>query len=68
VLRPEDGEDRELEVVRSPLEELLDAIELPVGETERSMERLLRDCGQKFSLPVACDGPSCCGICHAPWG
>jgi len=55
VLRPEDGEDGELEVVRRPPEQLPDAIELPVGETERSVERLLRDCGQKASLPPACD-------------
>jgi hypothetical protein len=56
MLGPENGEDRQLEVVRPPPEQLLDTVELPVGETERSMERLLRDRGQKFSLPVAYDG------------
>jgi hypothetical protein len=55
VLRPEDGENRKLEVVRPPFEQLLDALELPVGETERPMERLLRDSGQEASLAAASD-------------
>ena len=33
-------------MVRLPLEQLADAVELPVGETERSMERLFRDLRQ----------------------
>jgi hypothetical protein len=33
VLRPEDGEDGELEVVRRSLEQLLNAPELPVRQT-----------------------------------
>ena len=41
VLRPEDGEDGELEVVRLAPEQLADTTELPVGETERAMEWLL---------------------------
>jgi drug/metabolite transporter (DMT)-like permease len=46
VLRPEQREDGELEVVRLPLEQLLDAVELPVGEAECSVERLLGDTRQ----------------------
>jgi hypothetical protein len=55
MLGPEHGENRQLEVVWPPPEQLLDTVELPVGETERLMERLLRDCGQEFSLPAASD-------------
>ena len=40
VLGPEHREDRQLEVVRRPLEQLPDPLELPVGETERAVERL----------------------------
>jgi hypothetical protein len=43
VLRPEQREDRQLEIVRVPLEQLPDTVELPVGETEGPMEWLLRD-------------------------
>ena len=50
VLRPEDGEDGELEVVRRPAEQFPDAPELPVGETERAVEWLLCDGAQKASL------------------
>ncbi len=50
VLGPEHREDRELEVVRRPLEQLLDPRELPVGETERAVERLLGDDAQGASL------------------
>jgi hypothetical protein len=46
VLRPEQGEDRELEVVRSATEQLLDTIELSVRETEGAVERLLDDRAQ----------------------
>jgi hypothetical protein len=38
VLGPENGEDRELEVVRSAAEQLADSVELPVGETEGAVE------------------------------
>jgi hypothetical protein len=34
VLRPEQGEDGELEVVRLAAQELLDTVELPVGQPE----------------------------------
>jgi hypothetical protein len=44
VLRPEEREDGELEVVRPAAEELFDARQLAVGEAERAMERLLTGC------------------------
>jgi hypothetical protein len=44
VLRPEEREDRELEVVRSPAEQFADALELGVGEAERTVEGLLAGC------------------------
>ena len=47
MLRPEEGEDRELEVVRVTLEQLTDAGVLGVGKTERLMERLFRDPRQR---------------------
>jgi hypothetical protein len=43
VLRPEQREDGELEVVRAAAEQLLDSVELPVGEPEGAVERLFRD-------------------------
>jgi hypothetical protein len=43
VLRPEQREDRELEVVRLPLEQFADTRELTVGETEGPVERLFED-------------------------
>jgi hypothetical protein len=43
VLRPEQREDRELEVVRFALEQLADTVELAVREAERAMERLFDD-------------------------
>jgi len=39
VLRPEQGEDGELEVVRSASEQLVDALEFGVREAELTMER-----------------------------
>jgi hypothetical protein len=56
MLRPEDREDGELEVVRSAPEELPDVLKLPVGETERAMEGLLGDCAQAASVTAA---PGC---------
>ena len=47
VLRPEQGEDRQLEVVRVAPEQLADTGELPVGKTERAMELLFRDLRQR---------------------
>ncbi len=53
VLRPEDGEDGELEVVRIAAEKLPDSVRLPVREAECAVERLFRDLRQviQSSLP-----------------
>ena len=53
VLRPEQREDGELEVVRFAAEQLLDTVELPVGQPEGAMERLFRDRRQGFESSVA---------------
>ena len=55
VLRPEEREDRQLEVVRLALEQLDDARELPVGQTEgavdrEGVQRLIDDLGQVRSV------------------
>src|SRR5205085_1104963 len=42
VLRPEQGENRELEVVRATVEQTVDAVELLVGQPQRTVERLFR--------------------------
>jgi hypothetical protein len=47
VLRPEQREDRQLEVVRIAAEERLDTVELSVGETESAVEWLLGDRAQE---------------------
>ena len=57
VLRPEQREDGELEVVRVALEQLPDAVELPVGETERPMERLFGDRRQRIERSRGSGGP-----------
>jgi hypothetical protein len=49
VLGPEEREDRQFEVVRRPPEELLDTVELPVGETEGAVERF-RDRAQEATV------------------
>jgi len=46
VLRPQQREDRELEVVRRALQQLADTVELPVRQAESAMERLFRDLRQ----------------------
>jgi hypothetical protein len=46
VLRPEEREDGELEVVRVAAEKLPDSFRLPVGETKGAVERLLSDLRQ----------------------
>ena len=43
MLGPEEREDRELEVVRVPLEQPADTVEFAVGEPEGPVERLFRD-------------------------
>jgi hypothetical protein len=48
VLGPEQREDGELEVVRVAPEQLADAGELPVGQTERAVQRL---CGNDRQIP-----------------
>jgi hypothetical protein len=56
MLRPEEREDGELEVVRRPPEECADTVELPVGETEPRVE-WFRDRAQEGSVTRASDGP-----------
>ena len=43
VLRPQEREDRELEMVRLALHQLADSVELPVGQAEGAMQRLFGD-------------------------
>jgi len=50
MLGPEEREDRELEVVGIPPEQLAYALRLPVGEPEGTMERLVRNAAQIVSL------------------
>jgi hypothetical protein len=56
VLRPEEREDRQLEVVGLALEPLDDACELTVGEAERSVKGLFGDRAQGVSVPALSDG------------
>jgi hypothetical protein len=59
VLAPEQREDGELEVIRVAAEQLLDARELWIRETQGAMERLLDDGRQETSILVGePDGPS----------
>jgi hypothetical protein len=46
VLRPEEGEDRELEIVRFASEQISDTGRFPVGQTECAVERLGGDLRQ----------------------
>jgi hypothetical protein len=46
VLRPEQREDGELEVVRGAAQKLPDTVELSVGQTERTVERLVGNSSQ----------------------
>jgi hypothetical protein len=50
VLRPEEREDGELEVIRLALEQLLDTVEFPVGQSEGTVERLFGDPRQGFRV------------------
>ena len=61
VLRPEEREDRELEVVRLAPHQRDDVGELPVREAELSMERLFRDRAQAASLAPGSAGTAACG-------
>jgi hypothetical protein len=47
VLRPEEREDGELEVIRLTLEQLLDTVEFPVGQSEGAVEGLFGDPRQR---------------------
>jgi hypothetical protein len=47
VLRPQEREDRELEVVRVAAQQALDTVELSVGETESAVKWLLGDRAQE---------------------
>jgi hypothetical protein len=58
VLRPQEREDGQLEVVGLALQQADDAIELPVRQTELAMERLFRDGAQEASLA---SGPAATG-------
>jgi hypothetical protein len=55
VLRPEEREDGELEVVRLAREQGADAIVFLIREAEGAMERLFRDAAQAVSLSVRPD-------------
>jgi hypothetical protein len=52
VLRPQQREDRELEVVRLALQKLTDSAVLGGGQTERAMERLFVDPRQRDECSV----------------
>ena len=54
VLRPEEREDRELEVVRLALEQLLDTVEFPVRQAEGAVERLFCNPRQESESSVRC--------------
>ena len=41
MLRPEEGEDRELEMVRVAAEQLPDTVRFPVGQTKGAVEGLM---------------------------
>jgi hypothetical protein len=56
VLRPEQREDGQLEVVGLALEPLDDEYELTVGKSERSVKGLFGDRAQGVSVPALSDG------------
>jgi len=56
VLRPEEREDRQLEVVRPAAEQSLDPLELAVRQPERAVQRLFRDLRQTTSVSAPSDG------------
>ena len=66
VLRPEQREDRQLEVVRLAREQLDDALQLPVGQSECSVDRLLAICDRWFTLAGKPDGGRRVGRGHGP--
>ena len=58
VLRPEQGEDRELEMVRVSAEELSDTARFPVGQTKGAMKGLGGDLRQVIQCNSARGGIS----------
>jgi len=58
VLRPEKGEDRELEVVRVAPERVPDTVRFPVGQTEGAVNRLGGDLRQVIQCNPGCGGIS----------
>jgi hypothetical protein len=58
VLRPEKGEDTNLEMVGVAAEQLPDTLRLPVGQTERAVERLGGDLRQVIQCNQPCGGIS----------
>jgi hypothetical protein len=54
VLRPEEREDGELEVVRLAIEQLLDTVEFPVRQAEGAVERLFCNPRQESESSVRC--------------
>ena len=66
VLRPEEREDRELELVRVALQQIADSLELPVRQAESTMERrLFGDRSQSPTLAFLADGRSTRTRSHA---
>jgi hypothetical protein len=57
VLRPEEGEDGQLEVVRVAVEKPADPVEFGVGQTERAVEGLFRDLAQMIIVSGKPDDP-----------
>jgi drug/metabolite transporter (DMT)-like permease len=62
VLRPEEREDRELEVIRVAPQQLPDTLRLPVGQTEGTVKRGL---GGDLRQVIQCN-PGCGGISPDP--
>ena len=59
VLRPEEREDRELELVRLAFEQVADSLELPVRQAESTVKRrLFGDRSQSPTLAFLADGRS----------
>jgi hypothetical protein len=57
MLRPEEGKDSELELVRVALEQIADSLELPVRQAESAVERrLFGDRSQSPTLASLADG------------
>jgi hypothetical protein len=52
MLGPEQREDGQLEVVRRAPQQLLDTVELSVGQTERAVERLVGNSSQECMVPA----------------